>query len=86
MLFINPLVDSHEALIPDERRWDVVDHLATIGEVSVHHMLGEPVLDKVDKVTVEGDRVGVELLGERLMLGDVVLVVEELVVSAVVML
>ena len=51
----------------------MLDHLATIGEVSVHHMLGEPVLDKVDKVTVEGDREGFELLGERLVLGDVVL-------------
>ena len=86
MLVINPLVEGHEALLPDVRRRDVVDHLATIGEVCVHHMLDKQVLDKVDKVTVEGDRVGVELLGERLVLGNVVLVVEELVVSAVVML
>ena len=50
-----------------------MDHLSTVCKVSVHDVLDEPALDIVDKVTVNGDGVGVQQLHQGIVLGNVVL-------------
>ena len=50
-----------------------MDHLSTVCKVSVHDVLDKPTLDIVDKVTVNRDRVGIQHLHQRIVLGNVVL-------------